>query len=265
MNYLKLEGILKGICPEDLQEEWDNSGLQIGFGDYDVKRVLVTLEVTEDVVNEAIEKSVDLIVTHHPLFFGSFNKITPDLLPTKYAIRLISAGIGVYSCHTNFDKMSGGNNDYIGNLLGITGVQGNDFLRYGELEREMTIGEFSRVISEKLDVDPGSLRFIGTLDGSRKIRKIAWCTGAGADFIMDAFDLKADVYVTGDIKYHEARTIEEFGLCCIDIGHFGSEKIFTENMANILNRYFEKNCPVDDTLEVISSEMDKDPFVINLE
>ena len=270
MKIDRIEEILNEICPPELAEEWDNSGLQLGFKDLDVKKILVALEVTEDVIEEAIKESCDLIVTHHPLFFGSFNQINEEVLPTKYAIKLIKSGIGVYSCHTNFDILPGGNNDYIGNLLGIYILGEKGFIRYGEMEKEMPLKDFINHIGEKLSLDKDSFRLIGAGHGNdlneRKIKRVAWCTGAGADFIMDAFDINVEIYITGDVRYHEARTIEELGFCCLDIGHFGSEKIFTENMANILTDYFKNGLKDDDKSEavpeIIASRMDKDPFVI---
>ena len=100
------------ICPTELAEEWDNCGIQIEAGE-SVSKVLVALEVTNKVLDEAKELGVDMIVTHHPLFFGSFNTITGEILPGRYAIDLIKNGISVYSAHTNFDIMNGGNNDFI--------------------------------------------------------------------------------------------------------------------------------------------------------
>ncbi len=246
------------LCPLELQEEWDNSGLQLNAQgtNGEINKVLVALEVSRDIIDEAKGCNADIIVTHHPLFFGAFKQIVPEMLPTEYAIELIKSGISVYSAHTNFDTMEGGNNDYFAELLGIKDVEIHGIIRSGSLieksSGEMpTVRDIAQSISEKLDIKPALIRLIGNPDA--KISKVAWCTGAGSDYIMDAIDLGADLYITGDIKYHEATTIAEFGLNCLDIGHFDSEKIFTPNMAALMRRAFPD-------LEIIESGRDKNPF-----
>ena len=253
-DFIKL---MEDICPGELAEEWDNSGIQIQVGS-NVTKVLVTLEVTDQVVNEAVDNNVDMIVTHHPLFFGEFNQITEDVLPTKYAISLINNGISVYSTHTNFDSMEGGNNDYFANLIGVPkeDIESLGLLRIANIS-PISVKDMANGIIDNLDIPREKIRLIG--DSQAQVRKIAWCTGAGADFIMDALDNGVDLFITGDVKYHEAMTIKEFGLNCLDVGHFGSEKIFTPNMGNILR---EALANIEDGPEIIESQMDEDPFKI---
>ena len=248
------------LCPLELQEEWDNSGIQINSSE-NVQKVLVALDVSKAVVEEALTLGVDMIVTHHPLFFGGFKKIIPEMLPTRYALELIKNGISVYSTHTNFDIMEGGNNDYLGTLIGFEDVkpsEANRFLRLGKLPKEMSLKEDNKVsslitlISEKLDIEKTKIRIIGNPDAN--VETIAWCTGAGSDFLFEAMDCGADLFITGDVKYHEATDISEFGFNCLDIGHFGSEKIFTPNMTNLMISAFPD-------IEIIPSKVDKDPFV----
>lgn len=238
------------ICPPELAEEWDNSGIQIEAGD-SVSKVLVALEVTERVIEEAKSLGVDMVVTHHPLFFGGFKSITNELLPGKYSLELIKNGISVYSAHTNFDIMNGGNNDFIAKLIGISDIKAHGIIRTGRLRKTLTLKELAIKIAKDLDIEPAKIRMIGNPE--QKIKKLCWCTGAGSEYIMDSYDLKSDVYITGDVKYHDAVTIDEFGMNCLDIGHFGSEKIFTENMASIIKKHLKG-------LEVIESKKDMDPF-----
>ena len=263
MNIKEFEKRMNEICPLELQEEWDNCGLQLNSSlDGEIENILVALEISQAVVDEAKSLDVDMIVTHHPMFFGAFKSIVPELLPTRYSLDLIRSGISVYSAHTNFDTMEGGNNDYLAKLLGFTDIICHGILRSGRvkltgntedpgLSQVPTVKDMGNLISEKLGIERSLIRIIGNPES--KVENLAWCTGAGASFIMDAIDLGADLYITGDIKYHEATTIKEFGLNALDIGHFGSEKIFTDNMTDILKRELPD-------LTVIASEMDKDPF-----
>lgn len=304
MNIKEFCEKINELCPLELQEEWDNSGLQINaslIGGIvgssgtsgtsaksteaspkrgEISKVLVALEVSDAIIDEAKKNKVDMIVTHHPLFFGAFKQIVPDMLPTKYAIELIKAGISVYSSHTNFDIMKGGNNDYLGELLGFTHVNEYGIVRYGRPSQASagaarnaasagastrrtdstrqksaapTVMEIADLVSKKINIPKSKIRLIGNADA--EVNVVAWCTGAGADYIMDVIDLGADLYITGDIKYHEATTISEFGLNALDIGHFCSEKIFTPNMTDLLTIAMP-------SLKIIASQKDKDPFVV---
>ena len=110
--------VLNDIAPLSLQEEWDNSGVQIAFGDREISRVLVALEVTKDVIREAKREHCDFILCHHPLLFLPVKCIEPEFTVGAYIQELIRAEIGVYAAHTCFDKAPGGNNDYLMKALG---------------------------------------------------------------------------------------------------------------------------------------------------
>ena len=115
--------IMDSICPEDLAAEWDNSGFQISMpGDSVGERILVALDITDAIIDQAEMIGADTIVTHHPLFFDPLKSLSYDDNAGRYAIRLSAKGISVYSCHTNFDRMQGGINDEIGRLLGMRNV-----------------------------------------------------------------------------------------------------------------------------------------------
>ena len=109
------------ICPPELAEEWDKCGWQIKCGDGDVTGVLTALEITGAVIDEAVSRGANLIITHHPMIFQGIKSVDVNTVLGNYIIRLINNGISVYSCHTDFDKAEGGNNDYIGEALELTG------------------------------------------------------------------------------------------------------------------------------------------------
>lgn len=250
--------ILETICPPELAEAWDNSGMQIGTSGKEVNRVLVALEVTEAVISEAESICADLILTHHPLLFHPAANICEDTVIGDYIHRLIRSGISVYAAHTNFDKTEGGNNDYIGRLLPVENVRhvaGTDgFGRMGDTLFDMTFLEFAHQTADAFGVEERHFRFVGEL--SREIRTVGWCSGAGADFLQAAFDAGCNLYLTGDLGYHAAQLAKEMGLCVLDAGHYGSERIFAENMAELLREALSG-----EEIEILESNQDLNPFV----
>lgn len=207
MEISKIIELIEKFAPLEFQESWDNSGSQIDFGNKDVKKILLCLTITQNIINQAIEKKCDMIVSHHPLFFipFSFNKNIP-----------------VYSAHTNLDKADGGTTDTLIELLNLNEVQKRIdkigfFLRLVELEREISLDEFIKNLKEKLNLK--NIKIVNNCD-KQKIKKIAFCAGSGADFVYEAEKIGADIFVTGDVKYHTAL---ESNVIIADVGHFESE------------------------------------------
>ena len=248
---------LEESCPLHLQEEWDNCGFQVDTGKSDFKCALVALEITDAVINEAIEIGADLIITHHPLIFSAIKKIKSDDVTGRYICKLIRNNISVYTCHTNFDKMDGGNNDYIGFLLNLEEVrpfdEDNGFCRKGETPFEVTFLEVMHKVAEVFEIEEKYFKTVGDL--SKTIETIGWCSGAGTEFLEAARREGCDLFITGDLKYHEAQLAKELGLCVLDAGHYGSEKIFVENMAAMLREEV-----FDADVDVMESVVDINPF-----
>ena len=249
------------IAPLSIQEPWDNSGLQIDYGNEEVERILVALEVTGDVIEEAIAKKVNMIVVHHPLIFNPIRSINHRTVEGDYLIRLIRAGIAVYASHTCFDSARNGNNDYLMELLGIQrfsrlnmpgkGFEESALARVGILPEPVLFSEFLKRLSTALG-HPGGIKVSG--DDSRLIQKVAVCTGAGGEYYEGAVAAKADVFISGDIKHHEAQAAKELGLCVIDAGHYGTEQIFVENMAGQIR---QKSM---DALTLMCTEVKQNPY-----
>jgi dinuclear metal center YbgI/SA1388 family protein len=231
------------IAPLSTQEAWDNSGLQIDYGNEDVDRILVALEVTGDVIEEAIAKKTNMIVVHHPTIFNPIHSVNHKNVEGDYLIRLIRNGIAVYASHTCFDSARKGNNDYLMELLGIQrfsrlnmpgkGFEESALARVGILPEPILYSEFLKKLSTVLG-NPGGIKVSG--DGSRLIQKVAVSTGAGGEYYAGAVAAKADVFISGDIKHHEAQAARELGLCVIDAGHYGTEQIFVKNMADQMHQ-----------------------------
>lgn len=255
MKKSKFVEAIESVCPCETAEEWDNCGFQVNTEYTDVDRILVALEVTDEVINEAVECEADMIVTHHPTIFGGIDSVDWNHTTGRYINRLIKEGISVYSCHTSFDKMDGGNNDYLGEVLELNNIEpfenGNKFCRKAVTPFEVTFAEFIHRAAENLEVNEKYFKACGDL--TRTIYSVGWCTGAGAEFIMEAVEEGCDLYITGDLKYHDAQMAKALDICVLDAGHYGTEKIFVDNMAEILSRKT--------TCEIVKSKIDINPFI----
>ncbi len=247
------------LCPPELAESWDNCGYQIRIGSGEIRRVLVALEVTGEVIDEAVRTEADLILTHHPLIFGGITSVDDNNITERMIIRLIKSDISVFSCHTSFDKVPGGNNDYLGKILGFEDVRPVDedgFLRKGILPAAVKFAGFKEHAAEVLGVDKSFFSAVG--DPESVILTAAWCTGSGAEYMRAAVDQGCDLFITGDLKYHDAQNAKAMGLCVLDAGHFGTENIFTPNMAELLSKELKRKgirC------DIIQSTIDINPFV----
>lgn len=259
---MKLEELIQAIeeiAPIHTQESWDNSGVQLASGPLQIFKVLTSLEITDSVIEEADETGVDMIVTHHPLIFGGIHSIDYRNTIGSYIVKLLNLGISVYSCHTPFDKAPGGNNDYLADLIGleqVTGIpDGKDFDmigRIGQLPEPMTLVSMLDLLAERMGMDPEQIRAVGRPDSV--IRTVGICTGAGADRMQDAAENGCQLFITGDLKYHDAQNAKAMGLSVIDAGHYGTEKSFAENFAAKLKEKTGRK------IEIIPSKVDIDPF-----
>jgi dinuclear metal center YbgI/SA1388 family protein len=218
-------------CPFAFQEEWDNSGLQVGDPAANIHRVLLAFDFTEAVLAEAVAKRAELVVTHHPFFFQGVKRIDLDTSKGKMIAGLIRQNIAVVACHTCLDKMEYGVSAALGNRLNLQDcavflpeASGLGFGMMGYLPQETSLGEFTETVKRNLGLD--ALRFVG--DPAAPVKKVVVMGGAGAEFMAEAKNRGADVYVSADFKYHDAQAAQEMGLLIIDAGHFGTEAVVLE-------------------------------------
>lgn len=362
---------MQTIAPSCLAEEWDNVGLQVGNKDWAVKKIWIALDPLPEVVEAACSKGVDLLITHHPLLFKPLKSI--DLSTTTGSIinTALCNGMAIFSAHTNLDKVKGGINDILADIIGLknlkvlskpvltkkiklviyipTGYEdqilkalfksaagkiGNytcctfrnkgegtfrpgseskpyagkigeishqdesrievvvekDNLKYvvenirknhpyetmaydvyplfvseyeasdglgrtGETDKEVSLLSLAKNIKQKI-----GLKYIKIAGHSDlKINNVALCSGSGSSLLGDFFESRADVYISGDLGYHNARDVEAAGKGLIDIGHFASEHIFitylAEKLGNILTETgFD--------IEIEACDIETDPFMI---
>ena len=241
----KILGTIEKYAPSHLCFDGDNVGLLVGSLKQEVSRILLTLDVDEYVVKEAIEKNANLIISHHPVMFRPISTLTDDC-PQQRCIRLmIENSISLISAHTNLDSVNGGLNDYLCKKLSITNTEVIDvtgeyegclsgFGRVGEFEKEITLKDTLSLCSERLNCK--GLRYVGNTD--TVIKRVAVNSGSGADVIPYCIKHKVDALITGDVKYNQARDAYESGLCIIDAGHYETERIVTELFEEILKKEF---------------------------
>lgn len=261
MKFNELIAAIETIAPLSTQESWDNSGVQIACGDGSVKKVLTCLEITGEIVEEAVTEQVDVIITHHPLIFGGIQNIDYRDPIGACIVRLIASGISVYSSHTPFDKVKGGNNDYLADKIGLRDSRGfrigeeMDLIgRVGKLAVPVSLGELANIVSDSLHIAHEQIRLIGDLN--QMITTVGICTGAGADLMELAIKNGCDLLITGDVKYHEAQEAKARGIALMDAGHYGTEKTFASNFAEKLQKQ------VGNQIEILESKVDINPFLV---
>jgi len=365
--------IIEKAAPLSLAEIWDNSGLQLGSYKDEVTKVITCLDLTDDIVKEAIAFKAELIVTHHPMFFEGIKTLDRDQYTGHMVALLLENKISVYAAHTNLDKAYGGLNDYVANLLDLKDLMpllpehkttefyklvtfvpkthlqnilesfktldpplltgqykdctyrcdgigtftpldhADPFIgehhafteveevkieamvqrdqleraidriqqnhpyeeavidvyslenrhlpsihglgRIGHLEESMTYPQFIAFLKERMDLQ--IIRECGQPPST--VSKVALCTGSGSDLMFTSFKHGANVYITGDMKHHDAQKAYENGICVLDCGHYGTEKFAPEVLSQILKKdkiFLEKG------IEIISSHRNTDFFNI---
>ena len=215
------------LLPDSEMEDWDNDGLMCSpDGERQVRRVLISLDVTEEIVDYAIEWNFDLIISHHPLIFRPIKSVTEDDHVTRKVVKLIANGISVFSFHSRLDKAVGGVNDRLANLLGIFDAVpfGEGMLgRIGEIEEECTAEDFAYRVKQALGSD--SVKYVDALN---PVKCVAVVGGDGKDFVADAIESGADTFVSGRIGYNVMAEGPEMGINLIEGGHFFTEQPITD-------------------------------------
>lgn len=252
--------IMEDFAPQNLKEDFDNVGFMVGDKEKDVKKILLALDCTLDIIEEAKNKNIDLIITHHPLLFRKPSNITTDTLIGKKIIELIKNDIGLYSSHTNLDSAEEGLNETIVKILGFEkGIlleknknsrNNNEGIgRLIKLEEPLIIEDLVSLIKGKLNIP-----FVKLVKGNSTVKSIAIINGSGSDFFSIAAKKGADCIITGDTTYHYASDYQEMGISIIDPGHFSSEWIVFQEVINKIKGKF-------DEIEIIVSNKSKDPYI----
>ena len=235
--------IEQSLClwaPKETAMPGDNVGHLIGEPDCAVERILVALDITPDVVLEAVDGKYDLIVSHHPIMNCTWlpvQTIRDDTVQGKMFIDMIRHNVSAICMHTNLDASTGGVNDVFANLLGLSGVAviegGEGVVRAGERTEESDLASFLAVVKSALK--PNGIRYV---DAGKPVRKVAVGGGACGDFFRCAADAGCDTFVTSDVKYNQFLDAKDIGLNLIDAGHFPTEDPVCEAVIQYLGERF---------------------------
>lgn len=245
---------IDSFAPFSTQEKWDNSGLLTGSMNKKVSKVLVTLDITNEVADEAAEIGAELIIAHHPVIFKPLYSLSEN----EPSCKLLKSGISAICVHTPYDVAEGGMSDILMNLVGfeksegileITG-QRNKSYGFG------TIGVASQeymadALAEKLKNVLGCT-VIRYTDGEKPIKKAAFCTGSGGNLIEAALNQGADAYITSEVKHDQWLLAKQRGISVFDCGHFHTENIGMIRLCKMLAADFSN-------IEFVMSEVNKDP------
>lgn len=259
--------LVNAIAPEAnaVPDGYDNVGLIVGCADNDVKRILCCLDVTEEVLGEAIEQSVQMIVSHHPMIFTPIAKITDDTILGNKIITAIRNDIAIYASHTPLDFSTDGINDYLATLFKLKNVEVMDKYvssteglgRVGDLDEEITVAALKDEVSRRLDDE--YVRVIG--DHYDSVSRVAIINGAGGgstDYVDMALRAGADCLITADLKHHVAVYAKEQGIVVIEPQHYTMEHIYVSRLVELLADEAESNGM---EIELIQSEKDINPRI----
>ena len=272
--------LVEKFAPKRLACEWDNIGLQIGHPACQVERVFLSLDLNDEVLEEAVANRADMLIVHHTPFFKPLKNLRSDLPGGKLITEIIRNNMVLYTAHTNLDATWGGVSDVLARMLNLqdirtlsdswpivpveklVGVAYDVYPlinegkiaglgRVGRLSNATTLAEFIAVVKEKLAVC--ALRYCGDLN--KPVEKVAVCGGSGADFIAQAVFAGADVFLTADVKYHEAQEALAANLALVDAGHFATEQPIIPVLADFLRTELGEK-----EVEIAVSIISTDPF-----
>jgi len=263
MRSVKIKEVINALeqfAPLPLQEDYDNAGLQVGLTETEVSGALLCLDVTGDVLNEAINTGCNLVVAHHPLIFHKLARVADENMVQRIVRNAIQNGITIVAMHTNIDAAEGGVNHKIAEKLGMQNLRpigkekqvgtvcGSDGI-IGSLPHPMSAREFIELLKTRFNVE--CLQANQLLQ--RNIKRVALCGGAGSFLLDDAIKAGADAFLTGEMHYHEYFGHEQEIQICV-IGHYQSEQFTPEIFKSII----ERGCP---GVSCIISETNTNPIV----
>jgi dinuclear metal center YbgI/SA1388 family protein len=262
---IKLKDILAYVgqfAPWELAEPWDNVGLMVGNPDQEATGVLIALDPTLQVIEEAILKKANIILTHHPLIFHPLKSINTATPIGQFLKKALAHDIAVVSCHTNLDIISDGVSDALAralyllntrplNLTGNRPDQG--FGKVGNLPTPMQGKSFIHFVAQRLNLQ------VMMIAGPQPetVSTIAVCGGSGSDLAEAAVQSGADIYITAELKHSVARWAEDNGLCVIDAGHFATENIIIPSLLARMTAFFAEN---NNPAPVIASQRQSSPL-----
>ncbi len=259
MKIAEIVSEIEKYAPLHLQESYDNAGYMCGSPENEITGILLAIDITDRVVEEAIGNGCNLIISHHPIIFRGIKSLTPDTFVNRALIKAIRNDITIYAAHTNMDSATNGVSMMMAEKIGLRDCrillpkedEDCGLGIYGELENETDPIEFIKTVKKQFQCQAVKHSAIC----KSAIKRVAVCGGAGAEFIERAIKVGADIYITGDIKHHDWYRAEN-RIIIADIGHYESEQFTKELFFNILKKKITN-------FALLYSKCDKNPvFVI---
>lgn len=252
---------LDGKAPFSSQLGFDNAGFLVGRGEQQVNRILVALDITEQVAQEAAEAGAELIVSHHPVIWEGAKSVTDETILGRKLLALVTNGIAAICAHTNLDAAKGGVNDALAETLGLTDTAllktygtYQDGTAFG-IERTgalpggpVSLVEFAAVVKEKLNSN--GVRYV---DAGRPVRNVAVGGGSCSGSMKDVLAAGCDTFVTADVKYDGFLDAKAMGLNLIDAGHYPTENVVCPVLVSWLKAGFPET-------EILLSRCHKEVF-----
>lgn len=243
--------------PTYLAYKWDNVGLQLGDEKSKITGILLSLDLTEEVIDEAICKNINFIVVHHPIIFSPIKSITTNNYLGNMLMNAIKNNINIYVAHTNFDLSNFGMNKILADLLGLQDQQiiemetlEEGLGRFGILKEPLSLIKFIGNVKSLFDID--SAKLIGNAPPDKIITSVAICGGSGSSLLTHEAVEDCDIYISGDITYHHALDAINKGLTVLDVGH-NVEKKSLNSLAIIISDFSSD-------FKVIVSKVDTNPY-----
>ena len=251
---------LDSLAPFYLQASFDNGGFLVGRGEQTVTKILIALDITEEVISEAAELGAELIVSHHPIIFHPAKDITDHSPTGRKLLDLIEHRIAAICVHTNLDAVAGGVNDILAQHLGLTEIEllhqdGVDpcgapygIGRVGILSGDMGAAQFADFVKKALGA--GGVRYV---DGGRPICRVAVGGGSCSSMMGEVLAMGCDTFVTSDVKYDGFLDAKAQGLTLVDAGHFPTENLVCPELADWMKKGFPE-------VEVLLSQCHREVF-----
>ena len=253
------------LWPVENAEDWDAPGLVSGNLGKRVSRVLLTVDVTNEIIAEAADGEFDLVLAHHPFLLRGVQSVAETTSKGALLANAIRSDVSIYAAHTNADVVANGVSQVMAESFGLQGCEPLVPLsdrsighgRVGQLAKPITLGDFARLVSKVLPSTATGVRVAG--DFEQLVQTVAVCGGAGDSFIGAAFDVNADVYVTSDLRHHpvqdarERSALAETPMALIDVSHWASEWLWLEVAAAELSKLFPN-------VQFVVSQIRTDPW-----
>lgn len=236
---LDVLNFLENYAPYELAESWDNNGLLVGDKNSTIKGVKIALDVTQDVINEAIKTNSNLIIAHHPVIFTSVKSVTSKDYTGNMLISAIKNDISIICMHTNLDSTQNGVNDALAKKLGLINVENlgagdtKSLGRFGETISPTSFDEFVSFVKKSLGAN--GLKVVG----SNNVKKVAVLGGSGGKLMNFALKNGCDTFVTSDCSYDIFQSAKNLGLNLIDAGHFATENVICDVLLEVLSNNFK--------------------------